>query len=91
MRHVLAQPPFDGRYQVLHLGKPFEPRQFRRLDRPELTHLAEIIAEQIGDHHQFRQFLGAGLQFVGKLRIVRRIGPTRARAFDGAGADMRPA
>ena len=49
---------------MLHLGEAFEPCEFRRLHRAEFADFTEVIAEQIGDHHQFSQFLGAGLEFV---------------------------
>ena len=91
MRHVLPQPAFDGRDQMLHLRESFEPRQFRRLHRAEFAHLAEIVAQQIGDHHQFGEFLRAGLEFVGELRVARRVGVARARALDGPRLDVRAA
>ena len=76
---------------MLHLREPFEPRQFRCLHRAEFAHLAEIVAKQIGNHHQFGQFLLAGLQFVGELRVVCRIGVARACALDGPRLDVRTA
>ena len=91
MRHVLSQPAFDGGNQMLHLRELFQPRQLRRLHGAKLAHFAQIVAQQIGDHHQFGQFLRAGLQFVGELRVARRVGIARARALDRPRLDVRTA
>ena len=70
MRHVLPQPAFNGGNQMLHLREFFQPGQFRHLHGAEFANSAQIVAQQIGDHHQFGHFLGAGLQFVGQLRVA---------------------
>ena len=91
MRHVLPQPAFDGGNEVLHLRESFQLGDFRRLHGAEFADLAQIISEQVRDHHQFGEFLGIGLEFVGELRVARRVGIARARALDGSRDNVRTA
>ena len=73
---------------MLHLRVFFQPHQFRHLHTAKLAHASEIIAEQIGDHHQLRALLLAGLQLIGQLRIALRIGTARACALDRSRLNM---
>ena len=83
MCDVIPQAAFDGGNEMLHLRKFFQPGQFRNLDGTIFADPAKIVSQQVGDHHQFGEFLGTGLQFVGELGVARGVGITRARAFDG--------
>ena len=91
MGHPCPQAAFHRGNEMLHLRKFFQPGQVRHLHTAEFADLAQIVAQQIGDHHQFSELLGAGLQLVGQLGIAGGIGIPRARAFDRAGDDLRPA
>ena len=91
VRHTFPQPAFHSRNQMLHLRKFLQLGQLRHLHGTVFANFAQIIAQQVGDHHKFREFLGAGLQFVSELRITGRVVIARARAFDRARNDLRTA
>ncbi len=74
---------------MLHMRIPLQPHEFRHAHRAVFADAAQIIAQQIGDHHQLRHFLGAGLEFVGELGVAIRIGRARARAFDRPRQNVR--
>lgn len=86
-----AQAAFDRRNEMLDLGETFEPDEFRDLDRTELADLAQVITQQVGDHHEFSHFLGTGLKFVSELGVTSGIGGAWPGAFDRARLDVRAA
>ena len=73
---------------MLHLREPLQSHQLRHGHAAEFAHSAEVVAEEVGDHHQLRAFFFAGLQLVGELGVALRIGIARAGALDGAGLDV---
>ena len=58
------------------------------LDGTEFADAAEVVAEEIGDHDEFGNFLGAGLEFVAELGVAGGVGVSRSGAFDGTGLDL---
>ena len=77
----------DGGDEVVDLGERLEAEHFGDLDAAELAHLAEVVAEQVGDHDELGDFLGGGLEFVSGAAVLVGIGKPRAGALDGAGLD----
>ena len=61
------------RFQLKHLGNH---------DASEFTDLPEIVAQQIGDHHQFGDLLGGGLEFERRAAVVVGIRESRPGALD---------
>src|SRR5215472_183360 len=61
VRCTRPQTALDGGHQVLDLRVAFETHQLRNVDPAELANLAEIVSEQVSDHHQLGHFLCAGL------------------------------
>ena len=49
---------------MLHLREPLQSHQLRHGHAAEFAHSAEVVTEEVGDHHQLRAFLFAGLQLV---------------------------
>ena len=76
---------------MLHEWVTLEPDQFWHLHRTVFAYLSQIVSQQVGDHDQFGQFLGAGLEFVGELAVAHRVGGARTCAFDGACLNVRSA
>ena len=83
-----ADASFNGGHQVLDLGEPFQAHQFGDLHRSVFANAAEIVAQQIGDHHQLRHLLTAALEFIHPLCVPNRIGAARPCSLDGASEDM---
>ena len=52
---------------------------------------AEVVALEVGDHHQLGDFLWRSEEVVGRLFVRRRFRAPRAGAFDRAGADRSSA
>ena len=69
MRDARAQSAGHGRDQVLHLCKPLQLGQVRYDHRSIFAKPAEVVAQQVGDHHQLGAFLLARLQLVAKPRV----------------------
>ena len=82
---------FDGGDEVLDVGKSFEADEIGHLDGTEFADAAEVVAEEVSDHDQFGDFLGAGLEFVAELGVAGGIGMAGASALDGAGLNLRAA
>src|SRR3954447_24041528 len=76
---------------MLDLRVAFEADEFGNVHAAKFAYAAEIVAHKVGDHDEFGHFLGAGLEFVGELRVARGIGIARARAFDRTRLNMRAA
>ena len=76
---------------MLHLRKPLQTHQIRDSNGAEFANAAKVITKEVGDHHQLGAFLFTGLQLVGKLGVVFRIGTARPGALDGASLDVLPA
>ena len=49
---------------------------------------AQIVPQQVGDHHQLRHFLRARLQFIGELGIGGCVQAARAGSFDWPRLDV---
>ena len=84
----IAQSAFHGGHEMLHLRVLLQPHQLRHLHAAKFAHAPKVIAQQVGDHHQLRTFLFAGLQFVSELRITLGIRTARPGTLDGARLDV---
>jgi hypothetical protein len=85
--HSVAEAALDGGYEMENLLVTFEFQQLWHGHTAEIAHLAEVVALEIGDHHEFRDFLGRSDEVECALFIREWIGPPWARAFDGARAN----
>ena len=88
---VGVQASGHGAHEVEEAGVAFDLAEGRHLDAAVLAHAPEVIAQEIGDHHQFGDFLGAGLEFVAQLRVARRIGMPRPGSLDRPRLNLRTA
>ena len=82
VRDARAQSAGYGRDQMLHLSEPLQLGQVRYRHRSVFTKPAKVIAQQVGDHHQFGAFLVARLQLVAKPRVEIGSGAARSRALN---------
>ena len=71
----------------MDLCKRLQLEHFGNLDAAELAGLAEIVAQQVGDHDELGDFLLGCLEFKRRAAVLVRIGETRAGALDRAGLD----
>lgn len=77
-----------GRYEVKDLFEGFELQHFIDAHGTKLANLADVIAEQVGDHDELRNFLRGSLQLIGGASVLIGIGKAGSSAFDGASFDM---
>ncbi len=70
--------------------KALELQQLGYAHTAKITDPPEIIALEIGDHHQLGDFLGRGEEIVGVALVELLVLAARARAFDRARDDRRP-
>ena len=81
------QPPGDGRDEVLDGGGPLEAAQARDADRARLADPAEVVAQDVDDHHVLGAVLGAGQQLAGERAVLGPVAAARPRALDRVAGD----
>ena len=64
-------------------GVAFEMDQLRNIDAPRYADPAEVIAQQVDDHHVFGTVFFAANQFSGLIGIPFWIGISRACSLNG--------
>ncbi len=69
---------------MLHLRVFFQLHEFGDGNAAKFAYAAKVIAQEVGDHYQFRAFFFAGFQFGCQLRIKEGIRTARSSSFDGA-------
>ena len=84
-----AQPAGDGRDEVLDGRGSFQPAQPRDADRAGLADAAEVVAQDVDDHHVLGAVLGAGQQLAREPAILGAVAAARSRALDRVGGDQR--
>jgi len=67
---------------VVHRGEALDREQFRHRHAARTAAAAEIVAQQVDDHHVLGAILAARRQFVDRRCVGGRVGVARPRALD---------
>ena len=78
----------NGRDKVVNVLQFFKLEHVGDLDRAEFADLAEVVAEEVGDHDELGAFLFGILEVEGGLGVEFGISEAGAGSFDGAGLDL---
>ena len=68
---ALGQDAGHGRDEVLDGGRPLEPAQARDADAPRPADPAEVVAQDVDDHHVLGAVLGARQQLARERPVLR--------------------
>ena len=74
-----------GRDEVLDRGGPLEPQEPRHPHGARLADPAEVVAQDVDDHHVLGLVLGLGEQLAGQRPVLVPCPAPRARALDRVG------
>ena len=74
--------PGDRRDEVLDGARPLQPAESRDPDRAAHADAAEVVAQDVHDHHVLGAILRAGQELAGEGAVGFRRGASRARALD---------
>ena len=72
-------------------GQRLQLKQRRHADAADLRDAAQVVAQQIDNHHVLGPLFGAAAQVLGLGRVVRRGGAPGGGAFHGAGENAAAA
>lgn len=78
----------DGGDEVVDVLEFFELEHVGDLDGAEFADLAEVVAEEVGDHDEFGAFFFGVLEVEGGFGVELGVGEAGAGSFDGAGFDF---
>ena len=87
-RLILAEGSANGGDEVVDVLEFFELEHVGDLHGAVFTNLAEIVAEEVGDHDELGSFFFGTLEFEGRFGVEFGVGEAGAGAFDGAGFDF---
>ena len=73
--------------EVVDVGEFLELEELGDVDGAVVADLAEVVAEEVGDHDELGDFFGGGDEIVGGAFVVVGVGEAWSCAFDGAGLD----
>ena len=71
-----------GRDEMLDRRGPFEAAEPRHADAPRATDTAEVVAQDVHDHHVLGPVLGAGEQLAGEASVLVAVPAARPGALD---------
>src|SRR6185503_15532574 len=80
--HALCEPAFDRAHELVHARERLDVEQLARAHGARHAAFAQVVAQEIDDHHVLGAVLRARSQLLGELAVARGILRARPGALD---------